>query len=143
PRGNASARATGLNAGGGNGDGPWQADGTIVSGGPINLRNNGGATEVCPGGSLVVTFSATTNNTAGTISWATQMTREFPENTHFFEIRTQPTVVLDNTAPTVTIDQASGQADPTATSPTNYTVGFSEPVTGFATGDATIPGTAR
>ena len=114
-------------------DGAWTNDGTIVSGGKINLKNNGGATELCPGAQLVVTFTATTNNTAGTISWATEMTREFPEKQHFYEIRTQPTVILDNTAPTVTINQASGQADPTTVSPINFTATFSEPVTGFTT----------
>ncbi|HOU40254.1 MAG TPA: hypothetical protein PK829_03200, partial [Promineifilum sp.] len=49
---------------------------------------------------------------------------------------------IDTTAPTVTINQASGQADPTSTSPINFTVVFSEPVTGFATGDVTLSGTA-
>ena len=33
--------------------------------------------------------------------------------------------------PTVTINQAAGQADPTNASPINFTVVFSEPVTGF------------
>ncbi|HOU40255.1 MAG TPA: ExeM/NucH family extracellular endonuclease, partial [Promineifilum sp.] len=50
--------------------------------------------------------------------------------------------VPDTTAPTVTINQASGQTDPTSTSPINFTVVFSEPVTGFATGDVTLSGTA-
>ena len=45
-------------------------------------------------------------------------------------------------APTVTINQAGGQADPTGTSPINFTVVFSEVVTGFATGDVTVTGTA-
>ena len=48
----------------------------------------------------------------------------------------------DTTAPTVTINQASGQADPTSDSPINFPVVFSEPVTGFATGDVTLSGTA-
>ena len=48
----------------------------------------------------------------------------------------------DTTAPTVTINQASGQVDPTSASPINFTVVFSEPVTGFATGDVTLSGTA-
>ena len=48
----------------------------------------------------------------------------------------------DTTAPTVTINQASGQSDPTSTSPINFTVVFSEPVSGFATGDVTLSGTA-
>ena len=42
----------------------------------------------------------------------------------------------------VTINQASGQADPTGTSPINFTVVFSSSVTGFTSGDVTITGTA-
>ncbi|MGE5603267.1 MAG: hypothetical protein ACM30E_09465 [Nitrososphaerales archaeon] len=52
------------------------------------------------------------------------------------------TVAYDITNPTVTINQASGQADPTTASPINFTVVFSEAVTGFATGDVTLDGTA-
>jgi hypothetical protein len=46
------------------------------------------------------------------------------------------------TAPTVTINQAAGQADPTASSPVNFTVVFSEPVSDFVTGEITFTGTA-
>ena len=42
---------------------------------------------------------------------------------------------IDKVAPTVTINQAAGQADPTNASPINFTVTFSETVTGFAAGD--------
>jgi hypothetical protein len=47
---------------------------------------------------------------------------------------------------TVTINQAAGQADPTANSPINFTVVFSGPVTGFTASDinffgSTAPGT--
>jgi hypothetical protein len=48
----------------------------------------------------------------------------------------------DDLGPTVTINQAVGQADPTTTSPVNFAVGFSEAVTDFATGDVTLGGTA-
>jgi len=48
----------------------------------------------------------------------------------------------DTTPPTVTINQATGQADPTSGTTINFTVVFSETVTGFATGDVTIGGTA-
>jgi Bacterial Ig-like domain (group 2)/Glucodextranase, domain B/Bacterial Ig-like domain len=48
----------------------------------------------------------------------------------------------DTTPPTVTINQASGQADPTGTSPINFTVVFSESVTGFTSSDVTVAGTA-
>src|SRR5688572_544755 len=51
-------------------------------------------------------------------------------------------VTYDATPPTVTINQAAGQADPTNASPINFTVVFSAPVTGFATGDVTLTGTA-
>jgi Domain of unknown function (DUF4347)/Bacterial Ig-like domain/RTX calcium-binding nonapeptide repeat (4 copies) len=41
----------------------------------------------------------------------------------------------DLTAPTVTINQATTQIDPTANLPINFTVTFSEPVTGFEASD--------
>jgi uncharacterized repeat protein (TIGR01451 family) len=49
-------------------------------------------------------------------------------------------VVYDTTAPTVTIDQAAGQADPTAASSAAFTVTFSEPVTGFTAADVDLSG---
>jgi hypothetical protein len=42
---------------------------------------------------------------------------------------------IDKTAPTVTINQAAGQVDPTKGSPINFTVVFSESVTDFVAGD--------
>lgn len=44
--------------------------------------------------------------------------------------------------PSVTVNQAAGQADPTSSSPINFTVTFSEPVTGFDAADVVIGGTA-
>ncbi len=49
---------------------------------------------------------------------------------------------VDTTPPSVTINQAAGQADPAAAEPVNFTVVFSEPVADFATGDVTLGGTA-
>ncbi|MHB1458655.1 MAG: M6 family metalloprotease domain-containing protein, partial [Armatimonadota bacterium] len=51
--------------------------------------------------------------------------------------------ITDVIPPSVTINQASGQADPTDTSPINFTVVFSEPVDDFATGDVALSGTAN
>src|SRR5437773_940428 len=50
----------------------------------------------------------------------------------------------DTTPPTVTINQAAGQADPTNTSPINFTAVFSEPInTGtFTASDVSPSGTA-
>ncbi|MHB1134208.1 MAG: beta strand repeat-containing protein [Chloroflexota bacterium] len=50
--------------------------------------------------------------------------------------------VTVDAAPTVTINQAAGQADPTSGSTINFTVVFSEVVTDFATGDVSLSGTA-
>lgn len=47
-----------------------------------------------------------------------------------------------NLPPAVTINQAAGQVDPALNPPVNFTVAFDEPVTGFATGDVTLTGTA-
>jgi LPXTG-motif cell wall-anchored protein len=44
-------------------------------------------------------------------------------------------------SPTVTIDQAPGQTDPTSTAPVSFAVEFSEPVTGFAADDVQVSGT--
>ena len=53
------------------------------------------------------------------------------------------TVTRDTTGPTVTINQAVGQLDPTSTSPINFTVVFSESVADFAAADVTLSGTAN
>jgi len=47
-------------------------------------------------------------------------------------------VTFDITPPKLTIDQATGQADPTHTSPINFTVVFNETVTDFTAGDVTF-----
>ena len=52
------------------------------------------------------------------------------------------TLEIDKTPPEVTINQKSGQADPTNTSPINLKVSFTENVSDFATGDVTLGGTA-
>ena len=52
------------------------------------------------------------------------------------------TVANETTRPTVTINQAAGQADPTSSAPINFTVVFSEPVSGFTGADVAISGTA-
>src|SRR5438445_463150 len=50
--------------------------------------------------------------------------------------------VGDTTPPTVTIDQAAGQADPTSSSPISFTAVFSKPVSGFTGAGVTLSGTA-
>jgi hypothetical protein len=55
---------------------------------------------------------------------------------------TDNTVTYLNINPNVTINQAAAQPDPTSASPINFTVQFDQVVTGFATGDVTLSGTA-
>ena len=52
------------------------------------------------------------------------------------------TVTVDNIPPTVTINQATGQADPTRGSPISFTAVFSEAVTDFTAADVALSGTA-
>jgi FG-GAP-like repeat/Bacterial Ig-like domain/FG-GAP repeat len=55
---------------------------------------------------------------------------------------TDNSVAYDYVAPTVTINQASGQADPALTGPILFTVTFSENVTGFTASDVDLSGSS-
>jgi hypothetical protein len=55
---------------------------------------------------------------------------------------TDNSVTYDATNPDVTVDQTSGQADPTNGLPIHFTAQFSEHVTGFTSADVTLGGTA-
>jgi len=55
---------------------------------------------------------------------------------------TDNTVTYDITPPTVTVNQAASQTDPTGTSPINFTAVFSKTVTGFSSTGVTLGGTA-
>ncbi len=65
-------------------------------------------------------------------------------NANLASTSTDNTVTYDMSPPSLTINQAAGQPDPenSASAPIDFTVVFSETVTGFATGDVTISGTA-
>ena len=56
---------------------------------------------------------------------------------------TDNSVTYDNVKPTVTINQAATQADPTTTAPIAFTVVWSEPVTDFAGYHVNVAGTAQ
>jgi CSLREA domain-containing protein len=49
---------------------------------------------------------------------------------------------VDPTPPSVTLNQAASQTDPTISTPVHFTAVFSKPVTGFTTGDVTLGGDA-
>ena len=98
-----------------------------------------------------VTGSGTTYNVAvngmtgsGTVvaTIADERATDAAGNFNLASTSTDNRVLYDISPPTVTINQAVGQADPTNLSPINFTVIFNEPVTNFTTGDVTISGTA-
>jgi len=86
---------------------------------------NGSGTVIATVAAGVVTDAAGNPNTASTST----------DNTVSYN-------APDTTRPAITIDQASGQVDPTGLSPINFTAVFSETVFGFAGDDVTISGTA-
>ncbi|GAA1617277.1 MULTISPECIES: hypothetical protein [Kribbella] len=47
-------------------------------------------------------------------------------------------VTVNNTRPSVTVNQAAGQADPTSAAPINFTAVFSETVSDFTSADVTV-----
>lgn len=92
------------------GDSPtWTVDGPVPSvDGKIKVRRSGGsANNLCPGGTLTIVFSATSPLDEGTYVWATELLRG--EDT-FVLNGPQPSVTVDGTPPTVTIQ--SHPADP-------------------------------
>jgi hypothetical protein len=137
-----------------------QADPTNVS--PINYTvvftkavSGFTASDVSIGGTAttstpVVTGSGATYNVAvpvttdGTVIATIEagVATDVAGNQNVASSSTDNEVTFDKTKPTVAVNQAAGQGDPTNDSPINFTVQFSEPVTGFAAGDVAISGTA-
>ncbi len=105
--------------------------------------STGGSVDVTgAGSSYEIAVTGTVSN--GTIGFAVAdgVAADAAGNGNVASTGPDDTVAYDTLAPTVTVDQAVGQADPTSASPVVFTVVFSEPVTGFAPGDVTIGGTA-
>lgn len=99
---------------------------------------------VISGGPSTYTVSVSGMSSPGTVvaSVIAGGATDLAGNNNSASTSTDNTVTYDATTPTVTINQAAGQSDPTNNSPINFTVVFSETVTGFATGDVTLSGTA-
>lgn len=69
---------------------------------------------------------------------------QFKDNAGNTSSTLNDTITLDTSNPTVTVNQATAQTDPTATSPINFTIVFSEAInpSTFAGTDVNITGTA-
>ncbi|MGH2582693.1 MAG: sortase [Anaerolineales bacterium] len=105
-----------------------------------SLANNGGPTQTMAllSGSLAIDAGDGTTCAASPVNGVDQRGVARPQGAACdigaFEV--------DEEGPTVTVEQAAGQADPTGASPINFTVTFSEKAVGFETGDVTLGGTA-
>ncbi len=109
--------------------------------GDITVGN--GAAGNFAGSGTVYTFDVTPRPPARSpCIFAADVAQDAASNDNTAATQFSITYSIDTTAPSVTINQAAAQADPTNTSPINFTVVFSETVTDFATGDVTITGTA-
>src|SRR5688572_25746636 len=116
--------------------------------GDVTLSGTAGATTaVVSGGPTVYTVSVSGMTTSGTViaSINAGVAIDAGSNPNLASTSTDNTVTYNisvDPPPTVTINQGSTQVDPTSTSTITFDVVFSEAVTGFATGDVTLSGTA-
>jgi hypothetical protein len=113
--------------------------------GDVVLGGTAGATtaEVTGSGTTYnVAVSGMTQPGTVTVNVPSAVAMDAAGNGNAASTSTDNTVTFDNAVPTVAIEQAVGQADPTNGATVNFTVVFTEPVTGFTTGDVTLGGTA-
>jgi Ca2+-binding RTX toxin-like protein len=134
---------------------------TTIDSNPTNPSNSSSASftfsgtdNVTPAGNL--TFQCDLDGGGFTACTSPQSYTSLSDGSHTFQVRAIDgagnvdqtpasfTWTIDTTPPDVTIDQASGQADPTSSSTINFTAVFSEPVTGFGDSatDVSLSGTA-
>src|SRR5437867_899185 len=116
------------------------------TGSDVNSGCTAGGTKpvTVSGGPSTYTVAVSGMTTSGTViaTIAAGMATDAAGNLNTASTSTDNSVSFDATPPTVTINQAAGQADPTSASPINFTAVFSEPVSGFTGAGVTISGSA-
>ncbi|MFZ5877989.1 MAG: beta strand repeat-containing protein, partial [Chloroflexota bacterium] len=117
------------------------SDGDVTLGGTAN-PTTGTVTEIAPndGTTYNVAVSGMANDGTVTASVGAGVAQDMAGNNNTASTSGDNTVTYDAVPPSVTIDQAAGQSDPTNSGTIHFTAVFSEPVTGFATGDVTLGG---
>jgi LPXTG-motif cell wall-anchored protein len=115
--------------------------------GDVTLSGTAGATTaVVTGGPTNYTVTVSGMTQPGTViaSINAGVAHDAATNANMASTSTDNTVTWnpDVTPPSVTINQGATQTDPIGISPVVFDVVFSENVTGFATGDVTLSGTA-
>src|SRR5213596_489671 len=116
------------------------------TGSDVTISGTAGGTKTVTvsGGPSTYTVTVSGMTTSGTViaTIAAGVATDAAGNLNTASTSTDNSVSFDATPPTVTINQAAGQADPTSASPINFTAVFSEPVSGFTGAGVTISGTA-
>ncbi len=122
---------------------------TGFTGSDVTLGGTAGATTAqVIGGPSTYTLNVSGMTQTGTVIASIQANKAIDAASHGNQSSTSTdnTVTWNqppaNVAPTVTIDQASGQADPTSDPSLQFTVVFSKPISGFTPGDVLLTGTA-
>ena len=111
----------------------------------VLLSGTAGATNVVvsgAGANYNVAVSGMANSGTVIVTIPAGVAQDVSSNTNTASTSTDNTVTFDNTTPTVTINRAAAQADPTNASPINFTVIFNKPITGFTGADVALSGTA-
>ena len=113
-----------------------------ITGVTVNFTQFGGGAAVVATNNAQ-TWTATYTIVAGSIDLTNRNVSVTATNGTATTTSDSTNATVDNIRPTVTINQASGQSDPTSSSPINFTAVFSEAVTGFdASNDLSLSGTA-
>jgi hypothetical protein len=110
----------------------------------LNGTTVGGALSIAvTGGGANYTVSVTGMSGTGVVVASIPAAGAFDaaNNPSLASTSTDNTVTFDNVPPSVTIEQAPAQADPTHALPIFFRATFSEPVTGFTAGDVVLSGT--
>jgi hypothetical protein len=104
----------------------WEPDGSLIADSKINLKRPGGnSTGLCQGATLTVSFNAVSAEAEGPYTWETDL---FFETNEFALIgSSDPTVVVDGTAPMVTIGQKPDKVSNSRSATFTFTA--SEPFT--------------
>ncbi|HKY11885.1 MAG TPA: hypothetical protein VJL85_00935 [Gaiellaceae bacterium] len=97
----------------------WEAEGDLIANNKINLNRPLGNNALCPGATLTVVFVAASAATDGTYEW----TSELFYDTGAFTTDAQPSVVVDGTAPTVTITAKPPSLSTSASATFDFTAG--------------------
>jgi hypothetical protein len=87
-----------------------------------------------------VSVTGMVNDDTVVVSIPADVVQDMAGNSNTASTSLDNSVIFDDEQPVVTVEQASGQADPTNTSPIEFTVTFSEEVTGFEATDLDFTG---